>query len=119
MVRHGTGLLAAALCGLVTLLPSVASAQPPPGPTPGATPGATPATPPPVTPKTGSDSADPVDRARVHYERGLQLFNEENYEAALFEFERAYELAPSYKILYNMARIQRQQNNYAAALRSY
>ncbi|MEO6420775.1 MAG: tetratricopeptide repeat protein [Polyangiaceae bacterium] len=66
-----------------------------------------------------STSTDPVDRARVHYERGLQLFNEENYAAALFEFDRAYELAPSYKILYNMGRIQRQQNNYAAALRSY
>lgn len=66
-----------------------------------------------------STSNDPVERARVHYERGLQLFNEENYDAALFEFERAYELAPSYKILYNMGRIQRQQNNYAAALRSY
>jgi hypothetical protein len=64
-------------------------------------------------------SNDPVERARIHYERGLQLFNEENYDAALFEFERAYELAPSYKILYNMGRIQRQQNNYAAALRSY
>jgi hypothetical protein len=62
---------------------------------------------------------DPVERARLHYERGLQLFNEENYDAALFEFERAYELAPSYQILYNMGRIQRQQNNYAAALRSY
>lgn len=67
----------------------------------------------------GAESADPVERARVHYERGLQLFNEENYDAALFEFERAYELAPSYKILYNMGRIQRQQNNYAAAMRSY
>ncbi len=64
-------------------------------------------------------SSDPVERARVHYERGLQLFNEENYDAALFEFDRAYELAPSYKILYNMGRIQRQQNNYAAAMRSY
>jgi hypothetical protein len=64
-------------------------------------------------------STDAVERARAYYERGLQLFNEENYDAALFEFERAYELAPSYKILYNMGRIQRQQNNYAAAIRSY
>lgn len=63
-------------------------------------------------------SAD-VERARVHYERGIQLYNEENFDAALFEFERAYELAPSYKILYNMARIQRQLNNYAAALQNF
>ena len=62
---------------------------------------------------------DAVERARIYYERGLQLFNEENYDAALFEFERAYELAPTFKILYNVGRIQRQQNNYGAALRSY
>ena len=60
-----------------------------------------------------------VERARVHYDRGIQLYNEENYDAALYEFERAYELAPSYKILYNMARIQRQQNNYAASLLNF
>jgi len=81
-----------------------------------------PATPAPAAPASSAPSAEPkepVERARVHYERGLQLFNEENYDAALFEFERAFELAPSYKILYNMGRIQRQQNNYAAAMRSY
>ena len=78
------------------------------------------AAPTPAAPTTGAPTAtDNVESARVHYERGLQLFNEENYDAALFEFERAYELAPSYKILYNMGRIQRQQNNYAAAMRSY
>lgn len=60
-----------------------------------------------------------VDQARLHYERGMQLFNEDNYEAALNEFERAYEIAPSFRILYNMARIQRQQNNYAAALQNF
>jgi len=64
-------------------------------------------------------SGDAVERARAYYDRGLQLFAEESYDAALFEFERAYELAPSFKILYNMGRIQRQQNNYAAAIRSY
>jgi hypothetical protein len=60
-----------------------------------------------------------VDQARTHYERGMQLFNEDNFEAALNEFERAYELAPSFRILFNMARIQRQQNNYAAALQNF
>jgi hypothetical protein len=74
---------------------------------------------PPAAAPTSPAGDDAVERARIHYERGLQLFNEENYDAALFEFERAYELAPTFKILYNMGRIQRQQNNYAAALRSY
>jgi hypothetical protein len=90
---------------LLTLSTSAYAQQPPPKTAPPAA--------------SGASSADAVERARAYYERGLQLFNEESYDAALFEFERAYELAPSYKILYNMGRIQRQQNNYAAAIRSY
>jgi hypothetical protein len=110
MLRSGSRWLsAAAISSVIAFAGAPASAQPP---------GATPAGPTSAVPPK-SDSADPTERARVHYERGLQLFNEENYDAALFEFDRAYELAPSYKILYNMGRIQRQQNNYAAAMRSY
>ena len=90
---------------------SVAGAQPKPAAP--ASPAAAPTTP---APAGGAPQTSDLERARVHYDRGIQLYNEENYDAALFEFERAYELAPSYKILYNMARIQRQQNNYAAAL---
>jgi hypothetical protein len=107
MGRRRTGLVAFVVLAASVLAASPALAQ---GATPAA--GAQPA-------PSKDASADPVERARVHYERGLQLFNEENYDAALFEFDRAYELAPSYKILYNMGRIQRQQHNYAAAIRSY
>lgn len=121
-------LTATSLCGLFTLAATSSFAAPPAqagAPAPAPAPAAAPA---PATPsantqtvnaKAGEGSGDAVERARVHYERGLTLFNEGNYDAALFEFERAYELAPSYKILYNMGRIQREQNNYAAALRSY
>ncbi len=75
--------------------------------------------PPPATASAPEPQGTDVERARVHYDRGIQLYNEENYDAALYEFERAYEQAPSYKILYNMARIQRQQNNYAASLLNF
>lgn len=109
MGRRRTGLLSvAAVAALAfTGVPALAQGAPPPAGAPA------------PTADAKADASDPVERARVHYERGLQLFNEENYDAALFEFDRAYELAPSYKILYNMGRIQRQQHNYAAALRSY
>lgn len=109
---RGAFTAAATLSGLIVFgsMPALAQAAPPAAAAPAAKPAA---------PAAKTESTDPVERARVHYERGIQLFNEENYDAALFEFERAYELAPSYKILYNMGRIQRQQNNYAAAMRSY
>jgi hypothetical protein len=59
---------------------------------------------------------DKMDEAGRHFGRGLQLYSEGAYEAALVEFERAYQLAPSYKILYNEARVHRVMNQYAEAL---
>lgn len=106
-VRHTS---AAVAFGVATIMPMLILG----------TANAAPAAPAPAAaPATPATSGDGVERARVHYERGIQLYNEENYDAALFEFERAYELSPSYKILYNVARIQRQQNNYAAAMRNF
>jgi hypothetical protein len=55
------------------------------------------------------------DEARQRYQRGLQLFNEANYEAARVEFERAYQLAPSYKILYNIGLCYGQLGDYVQA----
>lgn len=120
MVRRATRLLASAVVvGVFSSGARSASAQSQ-APAPPAVQAQAPGTSAETTPAApAAESKDPVERARVHYERGLQLFNEENNDAALFEFERAFELAPSYKILYNMGRIQRQQNNYAAAMRSY
>jgi hypothetical protein len=43
--------------------------------------------------------------ARERFERGLDLFDEGRYDAALAEFRRAYEIAPSYRILYNLGRV--------------
>jgi hypothetical protein len=45
--------------------------------------------------------------------------SDDDYAACLLEFERMYELHPSYKILYNMGRIQRMQKDHAGAMRSY
>lgn len=118
----GAWMTSAALLGVIgsSTLPASAQGKPPAGDAAARAGSAAPATGAvPTVTKAKDDSADPVERARVHYDRGLQLFNEDNYDAALFEFDRAYELAPSYKILYNTGRIQRQQNNYAAAMRSY
>jgi tetratricopeptide (TPR) repeat protein len=58
-----------------------------------------------------------VEEARVHFQRGIEFFGEESYEAALVEFERAYEIAPSYQILYNTGRIHAALKDYARALR--
>ena len=60
-----------------------------------------------------------VDDARQHYKRGVDLYAEANYAAALIEFRRAYELAPNYSVLYNIGQIQYQIHDYADALRTF
>jgi len=71
---------------------------------------------PPAGGQPSGGQADPrLEEARQRYERGLQLFNEANYEAARVEFERAYQLAPSYKILYNIGLSYEQLGDYVQA----
>ncbi|MEZ4302901.1 MAG: hypothetical protein R3B70_48710, partial [Polyangiaceae bacterium] len=48
-------------------------------------------------------SAKALAEARTRYEKGKQLYGEGAFDAALAELQRSYELAPSYKILYNIA----------------
>ncbi|HTQ04391.1 MAG TPA: PEGA domain-containing protein [Polyangiaceae bacterium] len=40
--------------------------------------------------------------AREHFDRGLRLFNQQDNEGALAEFQRAYELVPHPMVLYNI-----------------
>ena len=60
-----------------------------------------------------------MDEARAHYETGLQLYNEGNFDAALVELQRAYEIAPTYRILYNIGKIYHKTNHYSEAIRDY
>ncbi|MFO0679901.1 MAG: PEGA domain-containing protein [Polyangiaceae bacterium] len=67
-----------------------------------------------------SPPAAPTDEAkaeaRERYTRGLQFFQEGEYGLALLEFQRAYDLAPSVRILYNIAQVNLQLQKYARAL---
>ncbi|MEM9190485.1 MAG: PEGA domain-containing protein [Myxococcota bacterium] len=59
------------------------------------------------------------ERARAHFLRGLDRFNEERYDQALAEFEAAYDIAPAAPVLYNLARVHDRQGNAVAAADSY
>jgi len=54
--------------------------------------------------------------ARSHFLRGVELYRSGAYDAALAEFSRAYDSAPHYRILYNLAQIQAQRHDYVASL---
>lgn len=62
-------------------------------------------------------SEDRAAEARVHFDRGVELYREGSYDAALAEFERTNELAPTYKIIYNLAQVQAERHEYAASLK--
>jgi len=63
--------------------------------------------------------ADKQDEARVQFDRGIELFEQERFEQAAIAFERAYALKPSYRILFNIAQSENELGHYAAALKAY
>jgi hypothetical protein len=62
---------------------------------------------------------DRVDRARAHYQRGLELFNQSQYKAAIAEFAAADGLAPSPILEFNMALCYDRLGDDEEALRRY
>src|SRR5688572_22099543 len=60
--------------------------------------------------------ANAVAAARPHFARGVELYRAGAYDASLAAFTRAYELAPSYRLLYNLAQVQAQRQDYVQAL---
>src|ERR1041384_5358063 len=61
-------------------------------------------------------SPSAVAEAGKHFQRGVTMYNEADYRAALVEFRRAYETAPNAAVLYNIGQTYYQLQNYAAAL---
>jgi tetratricopeptide (TPR) repeat protein len=55
---------------------------------------------------------------KLHFERGVQLYNDEDYKLAVVEFRRAYDLGHDYRVLYNIGQVNFQLGNYAEAKRT-
>jgi PEGA domain len=63
--------------------------------------------------------ADAASDARAHYERALKFYDDGVFDAALVELTRAYELNPSYRIVYNIAQARVAMRDYAGAVESF
>jgi hypothetical protein len=63
--------------------------------------------------------ADAASEARTRYERAVKLYEDGVYDAALAEFTRAYELNPSYKVLYNVGQVRVALQDYAGAVETF
>lgn len=56
--------------------------------------------------------------AAERFQRGLSFYEDGDYGLALIEFERAYELVPDYRVLYNIGQVSIQLAHSSQALRA-
>jgi len=97
---------------------ATAAGSPPPGPAPAQAAA-------PSAPAAGASSGgapvaavDPVEEASLAFQRGDALFQRGEYNAALGEYERAYEWLPVYNVLYNIGAANVRLSRWAAARRA-
>jgi hypothetical protein len=71
-------------------------------------------------PKKAPDaSAQPAPEAQQRFQRALDLYEEGNLDAARAELQRAYELAPNFKLLFNLGQVAFELHDYPAALAAF
>ena len=57
--------------------------------------------------------------AATHFKKGVALFNENKKDEAVQEFNAAYEIKPSWKILYNIGQCHASLKRYGMAIESF
>src|SRR5580658_10417014 len=60
-----------------------------------------------------------IHEASIHFDRGVKLFQDQDWRGALIEFERAYAVSPNYRVLYNIGQCRHQLRDYAGALEAF
>lgn len=83
-----------AACSAIALAPSTARAQ-------------------------GKTAGAPDDEASTRFKAGVAFYKDGDFTAALVEFKRAYELAPNYRVLFNLGQTSRELKDYASALSAF
>ena len=66
----------------------------------------------------GTEDPDAA-KAAVRFQRAVELYREGSYEGALAEFSKAYQVSPSYLVLYNIAQTQYALHDFVGAYKSY
>jgi hypothetical protein len=70
-------------------------------------------------PPAGNVTKANLDEAQKRFRRARELYDENDFRAALVEMQRAYELAPNYKLLFDLGQIQYQLKDYPAAMKAF
>jgi tetratricopeptide (TPR) repeat protein len=72
-----------------------------------------------IAPREAHAQQSGVEEGRTRFTRGIDLYKEGNFHAALAEFRAAYAAAPSYRIHYNLGQTLYQLQDYAGAVRAF
>jgi tetratricopeptide (TPR) repeat protein len=68
---------------------------------------------------TMAQSKGPADedaaKASVRFQQAVELYREGSYEGALAEFQKAHQISPSYRVLYNIAQTQYALHDFVGA----
>ena len=70
-------------------------------------------------PAPAASASGSIEEAQRRYQRARELYDENNFSAALVEMRRAHELSRSYKLLYDIGQICYQTHDYPCALQSF
>jgi len=70
-------------------------------------------------PEVALDDMTDRQRAGTRFRRGVEFYANGDYRAALIEFQRAYEVAPNYRVLFNLGQASFQLHDYAEAKISF
>jgi hypothetical protein len=70
-------------------------------------------------PAFAGPTPEQIEEGRNHFTRGVEYYKENDFRNALVEFKRAYDIAPNWKVLYNLGYTSLELQDYAAALRSF
>ena len=72
-----------------------------------------------VARKAAPGGALKSDEASERFRSGVAFYKDRDFTAALVEFKRAYELAPNYRVLFNLGQTARELRDYASALSTF
>jgi tetratricopeptide (TPR) repeat protein len=65
----------------------------------------------------GNQDSD-TNKAATRFQQAVELYREGSFEGALAEFRKAYQLSPSYRVLYNIAQTQYALHDFVGAYKS-
>jgi hypothetical protein len=71
-----------------------------------------------VQAQASQPTEDARAEAKARYERGVELYEEDNFRGALVEFNRCYELTGDYRVLFNVGQVCYQLQDYVCAVTS-